>query len=65
LVSSPKYYLRTNFEKIKIKDLLTMSSGLAWSEGNASGGQYSQMLQVMDQKGGMDVILTFLKWVDG
>jgi CubicO group peptidase (beta-lactamase class C family) len=49
----------TNFEKIKIKDLLTMSSGLAWSEGNASGGQYRQMLQVMDQKGGMDVILNF------
>jgi len=49
----------TNFEKIRIKDLLTMSSGLAWSEGNASGGNYRQMLQLMDQKGGMDVILNF------
>ena len=49
----------TSFEKIKVKDLLTMSSGLAWSEGNASGGLYRQMLQAMDQKGGMDVLLTF------
>ena len=49
----------TKFEKIKIKDLLTMSSGLAWSEGNASGGNYRQMLQIMYEIGGIDVILNF------
>lgn len=49
----------THFEKIRVKDLLTMSSGLTWSEGNASGGHYRQMLRVMDQKGGIDVILNF------
>jgi CubicO group peptidase (beta-lactamase class C family) len=49
----------TSFEKIRVKDLLTMSSGIAWTEGNASGGHYQKLLQAMDQTGGMDVILTF------
>ncbi len=36
-----------------------MSTGLAWSEGTASGALYRKMLQLMDQTGGLDVILGF------
>lgn len=49
----------TVFEKLSIKHLLTMSTGLAWSEGTASGALYRKMLQLMDQTGGLDVILGF------
>ena len=49
----------TAFEKLTIKHLLTMSTGLAWSEGTAAGAQYSKMLNIMGQTGGLDVVLGF------
>lgn len=49
----------TVFDKLTIKLLLTMSTGLAWSEGTASGAQYKKMLQIMEEAGGMEVILGF------
>jgi CubicO group peptidase (beta-lactamase class C family) len=49
----------TAFEKVTIKHLLTMSTGLAWSEGTAAGAQYIKMLNIMGQTGGLDVVLGF------
>jgi len=49
----------TSFEKVTIKHLLTMSTGLAWSEGTAAGAQYIKMLNIMGQTGGLDVVLAF------
>ena len=49
----------TAFDKLTIKHLLTMSTGLAWSEGTAVGAQYAKMLYIMEQTGGMDVVLGF------
>ncbi|OYU31686.1 MAG: hypothetical protein CFE39_07050 [Comamonadaceae bacterium PBBC2] len=49
----------TPFEKLTIKHLLTMSTGLAWSEGTAAGAQYKKMLQIMEETGGLDVVLGF------
>jgi CubicO group peptidase (beta-lactamase class C family) len=49
----------TSFEKVTIKHLLTMSTGLAWSEGTAAGAQYIKMLNIMGQTGGLDVVLGF------
>ena len=49
----------TAFEKLTIKHLLTMSTGLSWSEGAAAGAQYAKMLHIMGQTGGLDVVLGF------
>ncbi len=49
----------TAFDKLTIKHLLTMSTGLAWSEGAATGNQYAKMLHIMGQTGGMEVVLGF------
>lgn len=49
----------TVFEKLTIRHLLTMSSGLTWTEGTASGALYRQMLEAMEKTGGMEVVLGF------
>jgi CubicO group peptidase (beta-lactamase class C family) len=49
----------TAFEGIPIRDFLTMSSGLDWSEGATSGGHYRRLLQLQEAVGGMDVLLEF------
>ena len=49
----------TVFEKLTIRHLLTMSTGLTWTEGTASGALYRQMLEAMERTGGMEVVLAF------
>ena len=49
----------TVFEKLTIRHLLTMSTGLTWTEGTAAGALYRQMLEAMERTGGMEVVLTF------
>lgn len=49
----------TALERLTVKHLLTMSTGLAWSEGAASGAHYRKMLEIMEKSGGMDVVLGF------
>jgi CubicO group peptidase (beta-lactamase class C family) len=49
----------TAFDKLTVKHLLTMSTGLAWREGTAAGAQYRKMLQIMEETGGMEVVLGF------
>ncbi len=47
------------FEKLTIRNLLTMSTGLTWTEGGATGTHYRQMLDAMGKTGGLDVVLGF------
>lgn len=49
----------TAMERLTVKHLLTMSTGLAWSEGAASGAHYRRMLDLMEKTGGMDIVLAF------
>ena len=49
----------TVFEKLTIRHLLTMSTGLTWTEGTATGALYRQMLEAMERTGGMEVVLAF------